>query len=166
MFIIKTSKGRWEISKEIVVVLLMDAFALAYALSARGLSSDSLMFPGFLLASVTVFSIMCIRQAIRFRKAPEDNSREAEASGPEPGFGITGKRVAFVLLLFAALVCFQPLGAVLTIFLFLLISMLILGVRSKVLLVLIPVLMDLFVYLVFKVWLTVPLPVGILSFLK
>lgn len=171
MFRIKTAKGCWEISKEVVVVLLMDAFALAYALSARGLSGESMMFPGFLLAGIVIFSVMCIRQSVHFRREAEDSPAEEasgaeKAAGPEAGFGITGKLAAFTLLVLAALVCFRPLGAVVSIFLFLLISMLILGVRSKALLVLIPVVMDVFVYLVFKVWLAVPLPAGILSFLK
>ncbi|MBU5625652.1 tripartite tricarboxylate transporter TctB family protein [Oscillibacter sp. MSJ-2] len=161
MFRIKTKTGQVEISKEIIVVLLMDVFAAAYAVAARGLSSASLMFPGFLLAGILIFSIMCIKQSIHFRReAP------AEADGEEIGFGITGKLVAFVLLVLATLLCFNFLGAVLCIFLFLLASMVILGVRSKLLLVLIPVVMDTFVYLVFKVWLAVPLPAGLLTFLK
>lgn len=43
--------------------------------------------------------------------------------------------------------------------------MLILGVKNKLLIVLVPLLMDVFVYLVFKVWLAVPLPAGLLTFL-
>lgn len=161
MFRIKTKNGFWEISKEVVVILLMDLFAAAYAFSARGLSSASLMFPSFLLVGILVFSIMSIKQSVRFRR-----DVPAEAEGEEPGFGISGKLVAFVLLVLAALLCFNLLGAVLCIFLFLLGSMVILGVRSKPLLILIPVVMDIFVYLVFKVWLAVPLPAGLLTFLK
>ena len=161
MFRIKTKTGQVEISKEIVVVLLMDLFAVAYAVSARGLSSASLMFPGFLLVGILLFSILCIKQSIHLRReAP------AEADGGESGFGVTGKLVAFVLLVLATLLCFNFLGAVLCIFLFLLVTMIILGVRSKPLLLLIPVVMDAFVYFVFKVWLAVPLPAGLLTFLK
>ena len=68
-------------------------------------------------------------------------------------------------LTLVTLLLFKTLGAVICIFLFLLISMLILGVKNKLLIVLVPLLMDVFVYLVFKVWLAVPLPAGLLTFL-
>lgn len=161
MFTIRTKKGRLEISKEVVVVLLMDIFAVAYALSSKGLSAASLMFPVFLLCGILLFSIMCIRQSIHFYKKDMPEAEE------EPvGFGITGKLVAFAALVLAALIGFNVLGAVLTVFLFLVVSMLILGVRSKLALVLIPLVMDIFIYLVFKVWLAVPLPAGIMTFLR
>ena len=161
MFRIKTKTGWVEISKEIVVVLLMDLFAAAYAIAARGLSSASLMFPGFLLAGILIFSILCIKQSIHFRR-----ESPAEADGEEIGFGVTGKLVAFVLLVLATLLCFNFLGAVLSVFLFLLVSLIILGVKNKLALILVPVVMVTFVYLVFKVWLAVPLPAGLLTFLK
>lgn len=158
MFIIKTKGGRLEISKEIVVVLLMDVFAIAYAVSARGISTASMMFPTFLLIGVALFSVMCIRQSIHYYSSEETSGEEA------PGFGITKKLVMFGILTLATLVVFDLLGAVITIFLFLLSAMYILGIRSRLALLLIPLLVDIFVYLVFKVWLVVPLPAGLLPF--
>ena len=160
MFIIKTPKGRLEISKELVVVLLMDAFAAAYLLSSRGLSAASMMFPGFLLAGILVFSILCIKQSVRFCREPRP-----ETEGEPAGFAVTGKLAAFALLVLAALLSFNFLGAVLSLFLFLALSMAILGIRSKLALLLVPAAMVSFVYLVFKVWLAVPLPAGVLTFL-
>lgn len=160
MFRIKTKNGQIEISKEIVVVLIMDLFAAAYAVSARELSGQSLMFPGFLLIGILLFSIMCIRQSIHFRRGPS-----AEAEGEEVGFGVTGKLVAYVALVLAMLVGFSYLGAVVSIFLFLLLTMLVLGVRNKIVLILVPVITDAFVYAVFKMWLAIPLPAGILEFI-
>ena len=52
MFRIKTKNGCLEISKEIVVVLIMDVFSAAYFLSAKGLSKQSMMFPIFLLCGI------------------------------------------------------------------------------------------------------------------
>ena len=74
--------------------------------------------------------------------------------------------LACALLVLATLLCFNFLGAVLSVFLFLLVSMIILGVKNKLALILVPVVMVTFVYLVFKVWLAVPLPAGLLTFLK
>ena len=161
MFRIKTKTGQVEISKEIVVVLLMDLFAAAYAIAARGLSSASLMFPGFLLAGLLIFSILCIQQSIHF---PRGTPAEAEGEGNR--IRVNRKFVGFVLLVLATLLCFNFLGAVLSVFLFLLVSMIILGVKNKLALILVPVVMVTFVYLVFKVWLAVPLPAGLLTFLK
>ena len=53
-----------------------------------------------------------------------------------------------------------------SLFLFLALSMAILGIRSKLALLLVPAAMVSFVYLVFKVWLAVPLPAGVLTFLQ
>lgn len=160
MFRIKTKNGCLEISKEIVVVLIMDVFSAAYFLSARGLSKQSMMFPIFLLCGILIFSIMCIKQSIHFTKV-----QTVTASEDEPKFDFSAKLLAFLGLTLVTLLLFKTLGAVICIFLFLLISMLILGVKNKLLIVLVPLLMDVFVYLVFKVWLAVPLPTGLLTFL-
>ena len=160
MFRIKTKNGCLEISKEIVVVLIMDVFSAAYFLSAKGLSKQSMMFPIFLLCGILVFSIMCIKQSIHFTV-----DQTASLSEDEPKFDFSKKLLAFLGLTLATLLLFRTLGSVIGIFLFLLVSMLILGVKNKLLIVLIPLLMDAFVYLVFKVWLAVPLPAGLLTFL-
>lgn len=160
MFRIKTKNGCLEISKEIVAVLIMDVFSAAYFLSTKGLSKQSMMFPIFLLCGILIFSIMCIKQSIHFTK-----ERTVTASEDEPRFDFSKKLLAFLGLTLVTLLLFKTLGAVICIFLFLLISMLILGVKNKLLIVLVPLLMDVFVYLVFKVWLAVPLPAGLLTFL-
>lgn len=160
MFRIKTKNGCLEISKEIVVVLIMDVFSAAYFLSAKGLSKQSMMFPVFLLCGILIFSIMCIKQSIHFTK-----EQSVTVSEDEPRFDFSAKLLAFLGLTLVTLLLFKTLGAVICIFLFLLISMLILGVKNKLLIVLVPLLMDVFVYLVFKVWLAVPLPAGLLTFL-
>ena len=103
---------------------------------------------------------MCIKQSIHFTV-----DQTASLSEDEPKFDFSKKLLAFLGLTLATLLLFRTLGAVIGIFLFLLVSMLILGVKNKLLIVLIPLLMDAFVYLVFKVWLAVPLPAGLLTFL-
>ena len=44
-------------------------------------------------------------------------------------------------------------------------GVLVLGVRNKIVLILVPVITDAFVYAVFKMWLAIPLPAGILEFI-
>ena len=160
MFRIKTSNGCLEISKEVVVVLIMDAFAVAYLITAKGLSSQSMMFPGFLLCGILLFSIMCIKNSVHFHKGEMTTAGENEV-----GFDFSGKLLAFLALTLVTLLLFKTLGFVICVFLFLLLSMLVLGVKNKLALLLVPLLMDVCTYLVFVVWLEVPMPSGLLTFL-
>lgn len=110
MFRIKTKNGCLEISKEIVVVLIMDIFSAAYFLSARGLSKQSMMFPIFLLCGILIFSIMCIKQSIHFTKV-----QTVTASEDEPKFDFSAKLLAFLGLTLVTLLLFKTLGAVICI---------------------------------------------------
>ena len=78
---------------------------------------------------------MCIKQSIHFTK-----EQTVTASEDEPRFDFSAKLLAFLGLTLVTLLLFKTLGAVICIFLFLLISMLILGVKNKLLIVLVPLL--------------------------
>lgn len=160
MFRIRTKNGVIEISKEIIVVLFMDVFTVFYAVSTKNLSIASRMFPIFLMAGIAIFSIMCLKKAIHFKQLDSN-----ESAAEEIGFGISPKLVGFFSLLIVTLLVFQFIGAWICIFAFLLLSMLLLGVKNKATLILVPLIMDLFIYLVFKMWLAIPLPAGLLTFL-
>ena len=167
MFTIKTKNGVLSIKKEIVVVLIMDIFALAYWLTSRKLSSTAMMFPNVLLIGVVITSLLCIKNDIRFQRAKQEDPEEAGAEADAaPGFGISKKLVAFIILTVATLLLFHTLGAILSLLVFLVAAMLILGVRNKWVLIIVPVVIIAFVFCVFKLWLKVPLPAGILSFLQ
>lgn len=161
---IKLKKGYLLVSKEIIVVLIFDLFTIAYYMSARTLTAASMMFPTFLVLGILVFSAVCFFQQVHYKK--EITKEAEEAIGAAPGFQVSRKLVLFVIMSMVMLLLFEPLGAVLCIWLFLTGSMVLLDVKSKAVLLLVPLVETVFIYLVFKVWLTVPLPPGILTFLQ
>lgn len=163
MIKIKWKKGYLLISKEIVVVLIFDIFTIAYYMSARTLSAASMMFPTFLMIGVLILSLVCFLQQIHYQK--EISEKEEETVRTAPGFEISKKLVLFTAMAMVMLLLFEPLGAVICIWLFLTCAMLLLDVRTKMVILLVPLIETVFIYLVFKVWLAVPLPPGILTFL-
>lgn len=163
MIKIKLKKGYLLVSKELVVVLIFDFFTAAYYMSARALSASSMMFPTFLAIGILIFSIICASQQVHYHKViTEEEERAVKAA---PGFQISKKLVLFTVMALAMLLLFETLGAVPCIWLFLTGAMFLLDVRSKMVLLLVPFIETVFIYLVFKVWLAVPLPPGILTFL-
>lgn len=161
MIRIKLKNGVLEINKEIVVTLIFDIFAFAYWFSARNLSPAAMMFPKVLLIGIVLFSILAIRQDIHFCR--EETKTE---DGEEIGYGVTWKLVLFLALTLVMLLCYKPIGFILCTFVYLAASMLILGIRNKWIILLVPIGVDVFVTLVFKMWLAVPLPMGLLSFIR
>ena len=161
MFKIKTQKGYLVISKELIVVLILDVFVLAYFITTRGLSTDSLMMPTFLMVGCVVFSIICIRQGIhRYKEMTPEIEKEIDKA---PGFGISLKLLLFALLVIACVLLFKVIGAMISMWAFILSAMILLDVRSKWVLILVPIIEVIFIYFVFKVWLAVPLPTGALG---
>lgn len=162
MFCFKVGNGLLTIKKSAVVVVIFDIFTVAYAIASWHLSSVSLMVPRFLFAGIAIFSLMCFKQDIHYVKdAAEDKSDGGEAG--HQGLGLSAKLCAFLALSLLTLLFFDTIGAVLSIPLFLIITMLILDVRNIPLLILLPIIMDAFVLAVFKWWLAVPLPAGIFT---
>lgn len=164
MIKIKLQKGYLYISKEIVVVLIFDLFTIVYYMSAKKLSAASMMFPTFLVIGILLFSVACFFQEVYVQK--EITEKDGEAAGTGPGFQVSKKLMLFMIMSMVMLLLFEPLGAVMCIWLFLTGAMFLLDVRSKKILLLVPLIETIFIYLVFKVWLAVPLPPGILALLQ
>lgn len=163
MFKFKLNKKYLVISKEIFVVLLMDVFALLYFISSRGLSAASRMFPAFLLLGIILFSVFCMIQDIHVYE--EDDERMEEAVHTAADFGISKKLVLFAVMVLAALLLFNVAGALVCCWCFLTGAMWLLDVRSKKVLIIVPLVEVIFIYFVFVVWLAVPLPEGLLGLL-
>ncbi len=163
MIKIKLKNGYLTVSKDVFVVLIMDIFATAYYISAKELSGASMMFPGFLLGGIIIFSIFCYLQSIRIYKenAPELDEKIKTA----PTFGISKKLILYIVLVLSGLLLFDVIGALVCCWLFLVGAMWILDVRNKWVLLFVPLAEVIFIYFVFVVWLAVPLPEGLLTFL-
>lgn len=167
MFTLKLKKHRIEISNDIIVVMIMLTFTFSYYWQSRGLSFQSLLFPRILFTGILITSVLSIKKCIKINKDVyhEDLNFDTEKNIKIIDLiKVNGKLVLFVVCVFS-FICFLPeLGSGLGIPLFLLIAMYTLNVRSKKILILVPVITGLFVYGVFGLWLEVPLPAGILGF--
>lgn len=167
MFIIKLKKHIVEISHEIIVTILMLAFAIAYYIQTGGLSFQSMLFPKILFIGIAATAFLTIKKSITIKVADE---RVAESNmginkSEKIEYSVISKKMAlFIVSVFVLIYCLPILGANLSIILFLSITMFILNVRSKLLLVLVPVFTDLFIFCIFKLWLEVPLPTSMLGF--
>lgn len=163
MFKFKLNKKYLLISKEILVVFLMDIFAAAYYISSRSLSGASRMFPSFLLLGILLFSILCCIQGVHVYR--EDDEQMEEMCKGAPDFGISRKLILFTAMVLITLLLFNIAGALVCCWWFLISAMWILDVRDIRVLIIIPLFEVIFVYFVFVVWLAVPLPEGLLAFL-
>lgn len=156
-----------EISHEIIVTILMLAFAIAYYIQTRGLSFQSMLFPRILFVGIAVTAILTIKKSIKIKVADErvvESEMSINKSEKMECSVISKKMALFIVSVFVLIYCLPILGANLSIILFLLITMFILNVRNKLLLVFVPICTDLFIFCIFKLWLEVPLPTGMLGF--
>jgi putative tricarboxylic transport membrane protein len=124
---------------------------------------DGVPGPGFLplwiAIGIVVTAILLIVQAVRARSVPQEPIEWPTAAG--------WRRVLILLAaLAAALWLLDWLGFMIVATLFMLVVVVSLGVRSWGTLVSVPLLAAIGLYVVFAVWLRVPLPKGLLNFLE
>lgn len=159
--------GILSIHHQIVIIIIMFGYSLAYYLNTRDLSYEALLFPKILLWGILVFGILSLKDCVSFTRTENikevDQAEEKEKGGvPER---ITKKWLKFIAAIIVAVALFEHLGALVTMFVFILVSMYMAGVRRKLILVLVPLFTVLFIYFVFQVWLAVALPSGVLRFM-
>lgn len=162
MFTFNLKKHRIEIEHQVIVMLIMLVFTLLYFLESKDLSYEALLFPRFLFICIAITGFLSIKKCIRFVNL-ESGPVKAEAQAANE-FKVSKKQIVFILLTFAVIIAFSVLGAIISMFLFLVLSMVIMGVKNRLQLVLVPVGVVLFIHFVFQVWLSVPLPIGFLGF--
>jgi len=117
--------------------------------------------PGFLprwiAGGLILTGLVLLAQALRPRAAAQEPLEWPDAGG--------WRRVGLVAgMLAISLVLLKPLGFLLTATLFLLVVIFGLGVRSRLMLATVPLLAATGLYLMFAVWLQVPLPKGLLEY--
>jgi len=163
MFTIKGKNGYLVISKGLLVVLIMDFFSVIYYMSALKLTFESRMFPTILLVLIAVLSVVCYAKGIHYYKElPKNFSEEIEKA---PRFDISGKLIAFIIMAIVLSLLFDIVGAIVCMWIFMVSVMIMLGVKNKLVLIIVPLVEVIFIYFVFKVWLAVPLPSGFIPFL-
>jgi len=124
---------------------------------------DGVPGPGFLPRWIALaligFGLVLTAQGIRARLAPQEAIPWPNAAGwARVGLMLGGLAVALVVL--------DRLGFLLTTTLFMAVVIFGLGVRSWRMLASVPLVSAIGLYVVFAVWLQVPLPKGVLSFLE
>ena len=120
--------------------------------------------PGFFpLVLGVLFSVLClVLVLVNVRDNNKDGVRELTASDTLALSSI-GKTIAYMVLLFGFYLFFNRLGCMVTIFLFMVITLLLFGKRSISVSLSLSVLTAMMVYVIFVRLLGVPLPGGILQ---
>jgi len=120
--------------------------------------------PGFFpLVLGVLFSVLClVLVVVNVRDNNKDGVRELTASDTLALSSI-GKTIAYMVLLFGFYLFFNRLGCMVTIFLFMVITLLLFGKRSISVSLSLSVLTAMMVYVIFVRLLGVPLPGGILQ---
>jgi hypothetical protein len=157
--------GILSIHHQIVIIIIMFGYSIAYYLDTRDLSYEALLFPKILLLGILVFGILSLKDCISFTRTENaKKADQAEENGEAPE-RITKKWLKFIAAIIVVVALFEHLGGLVTMFVFILVSMYMAGVRRKLILVLVPLFTVLFIYFVFQVWLSVALPLGVLRFI-
>jgi len=117
------------------------------------------------------FTLWVLVREVEFRREKAEGEPEADNSSKRGTFRLwlrsssTKKVGGFMLLSGLYLGLVEPVGFILCNFAFLVAGMLLLGVRSWPLLVILPAAATAVIYLLFQVWMQIPVPAGFLDFL-
>ena len=152
MKIFTLGNKRVAVKKEIVVPLFMLVFTIIYFAESYGLSAHSLAFPRMFLSVLLLTSILVIKSCISVLAS------DSKASESAPLF--SRKLIEFFIVLLAFTFSIAYIGIYAGIMLFLVIAMLVLGVREIRTLIAAPLVLTAVIHLVFPVLLQTPLPVG------
>ena len=138
------------------VLMLLESLKFAYFL-------DGVPGPGFLPRWVAA-GLVCVGLFLTTKGIRPGIALQKTIAWPDAG---VWRRVAVVLAALAlALLLLDKLGFVIVVTVFMALVMYSLGVRSWRMLVTVPVLTAIGLYVVFAVWLRVPLPRGVLVFFE
>lgn len=147
---------------ELILPLLFLVFTLLYFRETHHLlSSDAMLLVRFILLGVLLLSGILIARQITFSTAGSSGGRGEETPAP---FSDHTKKIAwFIVLTTLSLLLLRYVGYVITFVVYSILMMYILGVRDKKWLVFVPLVLLSFLYFLFQIWLTVPLPKGFLG---
>lgn len=136
------------------VLMLLESLKFAYFL-------DGVPGPGFLPRWVAA-GLVCVGLYLTAKGIRPGIALQNAISWPDAG---AWRRVAFILgALALALLLLDKLGFVIVVAVFMAVVMYSLSVRSWLMLATVPVLTAIGLYVIFAVWLRVPLPKGVLPF--
>ena len=148
-------------------------YALYQYINVRGLPDSEinlvLIEPVFVL--MVIFTVWVLAREVevcRENAVPKDRAdRPSQQGGSALLRGSSAKKLgAFMGLSGLYLWLIEPVGFIPCNLFFLMVSMLLLGVKRWSLLVIIPVVATAAIFLLFEVWMQVPIPAGLLNFYR
>lgn len=140
--------------KEFASIIFLFAVSIFFFLGAKGMKGDSGLFPKIL--SGLIFVLTCVELGVVLTNRTKESKKKEERS--------LRKLLFIIVLSILYVVLIKPLGFVVSTFLFLTGSMILLEVKNKKIAVLVPIITVALIYFVFKILLKVQIPVGILGF--
>lgn len=149
----------------LLVPLIMWGIVIAYMLQSRSLYSDNAMLlVRWCFYAMIIFTILSVKGDLTIQR--EGDIKDEPVKGNAPG-GLNHETIrlfVFIVSIGVYLVIMEWLGFIITTLVFIAGMMFYLGVRSKKLMVLVPVCLTMLIYLMFDVWLSITLPVSIFGF--
>lgn len=153
--ILQLGKARIIIKQEALVPILILLYSALYYSDCRNLSPHALALPRFLIGVIIICSIVLLRQNIRVVSKTTNEDVEKKPFLPV-------KAMIFMLMVIGVIIAMPYLGFYVTVFCFLCLSMFVLGEKSIFKIIAITIALEIFVYLIFGLWLKISLPNGFL----
>lgn len=140
--------------KEFASIIFLFAVSIFFFLGAKGMEGDSGLFPKIL--SGLIFVLTCVELGVVLTNRTKESKKKEERS--------LRKLLFIIVLSILYVVLIKPLGFVVSTFLFLTGSMILLEVKNKKIAISVPFITVALIYVVFKILLKVQIPVGFLGF--
>ena len=141
------------------IVLL---FCVAYLIQSRDIFPNlTMILVRITFYAIVVFSLFVFKEEIQITTEKETDSQQ---SSPRLFTDKSRKIWFFIIGMGIYIVMINQIGFIFSTLLFVSMIMYMLGIREKKILILLPVCLVILIYLMFNLWLMVPLPSGILGF--
>lgn len=162
---IELKKKQIVIKEEIIILLIITGFIIPYFIQIIDLSRRSRLWPTFIVITISILMLIKLIQSISIIKTTVNTNSQQEADNKktERSLSLKERFTLFPLLALIILAVALPvLGTYIAVPIFVFFTMLYYGVRKWAIMILVVLGVTLFLFFVFKMWLMVPLPEGII----
>ena len=162
------SKYRISLCGEIIIPLIALLFAASYYVEVINLSPKTLLLVKPTLYLCFILSLFIfLKDGIKVSKIPKSAPPTLEHNLPwlakKIGILLRNKTARVILISPIAFLTIEKLGFIPTAFLYIIFTMYLLGQRKVLIFIFIPPIIISAIYVLFQIWLHVPLPMGILK---
>lgn len=158
MHLLKNFNGEW------VVSLMLLGFATFYYFEVRSLPNPEinmlLIKPIYFILLVSVILFLSIQVYGSLKKNRSSHESANEQSNPFEKLDLR-KSFSFAITTILYIFLIEHIGFVVMTVLYMIILGLLIGIRSKLTLILVPTILVITIYIVFEFWLKLPLPKGV-----